>query len=47
LNRWVFRVLAYAGLMTDTYPPFRLDSGSTEPPASPGEAAVSNPVPTV
>lgn len=37
VNRWFYRVLAYSALLTDAYPPLRLDQGARDP----GEASAA------
>jgi hypothetical protein len=43
LNRWVVRVGAYAALMRDEYPPFRLDIGGSEQVMTPQGATPQGP----
>ena len=41
INRWSYRLVVYVALMTDRYPPLRLDQGGDDPehPAQPAAAS--------
>jgi Domain of unknown function (DUF4389) len=45
ISRWSYRLVAYIGLMTDRYPPLRLDQGDDDPegPAQAAEPAEAHP----
>jgi hypothetical protein len=54
MDRWALRVTPYVALMTDRYPPFRLDMGGNDPaslppgptpPSSPGAPTAAPPAP--
>lgn len=38
IMRWAYRVIVYVALMTDDYPPLRLDQGGSEPPRPAGSS---------
>ena len=44
LHRWTWRVVAYAALMRDEYPPFRLDPGPDDPKGDNPPEQVADPL---
>ena len=43
MHRWSWRVVAYAALMRDEYPPFRLDMGPDDPIVEPDAGEADDP----